>query len=118
MTLLPYLGIVLAVSLAVNMLLWNLRDAALEDKVEAQKAAQSAQAAGDLCTKATEKLVADAEARGKKAKIELAAAQQKAVKAEARALAVLSIRPVDPSDACKSAKALNRQMIEERKARK
>ena len=117
MNLLAVLAIALALSGAGNILLWNMRDAALEDKAQAEAAAHSAQAAGKLCSENTERLAAEGEARAEAAAKALAAAQKTASKAQARALVTLAAPPSDPGDACKSADALNRQQIEARRAR-
>ena len=107
------LGILLALSIAGNVIFYKLHSRDLTKIGQLQQAALDAKSAAKACSEGVERLRKEALARDKRAAEALKAAETRAREADARADATLQERPNQP-DACAAARELNQRKLKER----
>jgi len=108
------LGILLTLSIAANVTLFKMRDAALKHIGSVTAERDQALDAAKMCSLATANLKKAADAREKKLKIALANAQKAAKAAASKAQVTLQMQPSQPNDLCASALDLSRSKLKER----
>lgn len=108
------LGLLLALSVGGNVLLFKMRDRALKQVGAVTAELVSARAAGKACSDATAELRKAADAQAKRARAAMLEADKLARAADRQADRTLQSAPTVPGDSCASLDALNRQKLRER----
>lgn len=108
------LGILLSLSIAANVTLFKMRDAALKHVGSVTAERDQAIEAGKICSLATENLKKASDDREKKLKVAVANAQKAAKVAASKAQVTLQMQPSQPNDLCTSSLDLSHQKLKER----
>lgn len=108
------LGLLLAVSVAGNVALWKMRDAALRQIGALSSEVGHAKGAAKRCSEGVANLRKAAEARAALVAVTTLRANELALAAEKRVDATLQERPSVPGDNCASALDLSKRKMHER----